>query len=84
MEGEAVRLLFQLDEQGIAVSTGSACSSHHAGEPSHILTAMGFDPIQARGALRITLGRFNTIDEVDTFLDVFPRIVGGLKSVSSL
>jgi cysteine desulfurase len=84
MEGEAIRLLFQLDEQGIAVSTGSACSSHHAGEPSHILTAMGFDPIQARGALRVTLGRFNTIDEVDTFLDVFPRIVASLKSVSSL
>lgn len=84
MEGDAIRLLFLLDEQGIAVSTGSACSAHHAGEPSHILTAMGFDPIQARGALRITLGRFNTSDEVDLFLDLFPRIVAGLKSVSSI
>jgi cysteine desulfurase len=84
MEGEAIRLLFLLDEHGIAVSTGSACSAHHAGEPSHILTAMGFDPIQARGALRITLGRFNTSGEVDVFLDLFPRIVASLNTVSSI
>ena len=43
MEGEAIRLLLELDEQGIAVSSGSACSAHHAGEPSHVLEALGFD-----------------------------------------
>ena len=84
MEGEAMKMLLMLDEEGIAVSTGSACSAHHAGEPSYILTAMGFDPIQARGSLRITMGRFNTSDEVGIFLDMFPRIVRNLKPVSSL
>lgn len=82
LEGEAMRLLLLLDDAGIAVSTGSACSSHHAGEPSYILTAMGFDPIQARGSLRITLGRFNTRAEVDTFLAVFPRIAETLRPLS--
>jgi cysteine desulfurase len=74
-EGEAIRLLLALDEAGIAVSTGSACSANHASEPSYILQAMGFDPVRARGSLRITLGRFNTEEEVCTFLTVFPRLI---------
>ena len=68
-EGEAVKLLLKLDEQGIAVSSGSACSANHAGEPSYALTAMGLDPIRARGSLRITLGRGSTQREVDRFLE---------------
>ena len=59
-EGEAIKLLLRLDEEGFAVSTGSACSGNHAGQPSHVLQALGFDPVKARGSLRITLGRFNT------------------------
>ncbi|MCE5207248.1 MAG: cysteine desulfurase [Chloroflexi bacterium] len=82
-EGEAIHLMLALNEEGIAISTGSACSSHQAGQPSYILTAMGFDPIRARGSLRITLGRFNTDAEVDTFLKVLPRLVGELRSVTS-
>jgi cysteine desulfurase len=82
-EGEAIHLMLALNEAGIAISTGSACSAHHAGQPSYILTAMGFDPIRARGSLRITLGRFNTDAEVDTFLDVLPGLVGELHSVTS-
>jgi cysteine desulfurase len=74
-EGEAIRLLLALDEAGIAVSTGSACSANHASEPSYILQAMGFDPVRARGSLRITLGRFNTEEEVCTFLTIFPRLI---------
>ncbi len=69
-----MKMLLALDEQGFAVSTGSACSSHKASEPSSVLSAMGFDPFRARGALRITLGRFNTEMEVDRFLDIFPKI----------
>ena len=68
MEGEAIKLLLALDEAGIAVSSGSACSSNHAGQPSHVLQAMGFDPIKARGSLRITLGRFNTMEEAEQFV----------------
>ncbi len=82
-EGEAIKLLLALDEAGIAISTGSACSSHHAGEPSSILLAMGLDPIRARGSLRLTLGRFNTSDEVQRFLKVFPEVVEGLRPMTT-
>lgn len=82
-EGEAIHLMLALNEAGIAISTGSACSSHHAGQPSYILIAMGFDPVRARGSLRITLGRFNTDAEVDTFLEVLPRLVAEMRPVTS-
>jgi cysteine desulfurase len=82
-EGEAIHLMLSLNEAGIAISTGSACSSHHAGQPSYILMAMGMDPVRARGSLRITLGRFNTEAEVDEFLDVLPRLVGEMRPVTS-
>ncbi len=82
-EGEAMHLMLALNEEGIAISTGSACSSHHAGQPSYILMAMGMDPIRARGSLRITLGRFNTAREVDTFLHVLPRLTSELRPVTS-
>jgi cysteine desulfurase len=82
-EGEAIKLLLALDEEGIAVSTGSACSASHASEPSYILLAMGLDLIRARGSLRITLGRFNTAAEVDRFVDVLPRLVAALRPISS-
>ncbi len=82
-EGETIRLLLALDEQGIAVSTGSACSASHAGQPSHVLLAMGEDPIRARGSLRLTLGRFNTEADVERFLDVFPKTLAELRPVMS-
>jgi cysteine desulfurase len=83
-EGEAIKLLLDLDEQGIAVSSGSACSSHHAGQPSHVLQAMGFDATRARGSLRITLGRFNTQAEAERLLEVLPQTVGKMRSITSL
>jgi cysteine desulfurase len=83
-EGEAIKLLLELDEQGVAVSSGSACSSHHAGQPSHVLQAMGFDPTRARGSLRISLGRFNTREEAESFLAVLPDAVGNMRSISSV
>lgn len=61
LEGEA--LLLYLDAKGIAVSTGSACSSKKT-EASHVLTAIGLKPEEAHGSLRITLGKENTMDEV--------------------
>lgn len=81
LEAEAVHLLLALDERGIAVSSGSACSAHHRGEPSHVLRAMGFDVIRARGALRVTLGRFTTEADVDRFLEVLPETVATLRPV---
>lgn len=82
-EGEAIKLMLSLNAEGIAISTGSACSSHHAGQPSYILMAMGMDAVRARGSLRITLGRFNTDAEVETFLEVLPRLVGDMRPVTS-
>jgi cysteine desulfurase len=82
-EGEAIKLLLALDEVGIAISTGSACSARHGSEPSYILRAMGFDLIRARGSLRITLGRFNTAAEVDRFLNVLPQIAAELRLITS-
>lgn len=85
LEGEAIRLQLELDELGIAVSTGSACSSNQASnKPSHVLSAIGLNPIEARGALRITLGRYNTGDEVDYFVDCLPKTIGSLRPISSV
>jgi cysteine desulfurase len=82
-ENEAIRLLLALDEMGYAVSSGSACSSNHASEPSYVLLAMGLDPVRARGSLRVTLGRFNTENEVDDFLNDLPQAVASLRPLTS-
>ena len=78
-ESEIGRVISLLDENGIAVSGGSACSSNHDSEPSKVLLAMGFDGERARGLLRITLGRFNNAGEVDRFLEIFPQAVAALE-----
>jgi cysteine desulfurase len=76
IEGEA--LLLRLDAEGIAVSTGSACSSKKT-VASHVLTAIGLRPEEAHGSLRITLGRENTDEEVDfvarTIVDVAEKLL---------
>ena len=82
-EGEAIRLLLALDEHGIAASSGSACSASHAGEPSSVLVAMGFDPIRARGSLRLSLGRFTSEADIDRLLDVLPDAVQSLRPITS-
>jgi cysteine desulfurase len=83
LEGEAIRLLLSLDEAGIAISSGSACSAHHGNQPSHVLQAMGLDPLRARGSLRVTLGRFNTDADVDDFLRVLPEKIKELRPIST-
>jgi len=84
MEGDAVKLLLQLDELGFAVSSGSACSAGHAGGPSHVLQALGFNPIKARGSLRISLGRFNTREEAERFAAALPGAVRSLRPTHGL
>lgn len=68
LDGET--LLMQLDKMGIAVSSGSACASGKT-EPSHVLLAMGVDAELARGAVRISLGRETTEQDIDTVLAAF-------------
>ena len=77
-EGEMIKVMLMLDEMGIAVSTGSACSARHESGPSYILQAMGFDALRARGLLRISLGRFNTEFEVEGLLQAWPDIMSHL------
>ena len=78
-EGEG--LVISLDLKGIAVSTGSACSSGSL-EPSHVLTAIGKTPDEAHGSLRFSLSAMTTEDDVDYVLEVLPRIVERLRELS--
>ncbi|BCS33709.1 cysteine desulfurase [Luteitalea sp. TBR-22] len=78
---EAESLLIALDLEGIAVSTGSACSSGTL-EPSHVLKAMGLSLHDTQNALRFSLGRHTTDDEIGRVLDVVPGLVERLRSLT--
>ncbi|HLM56921.1 MAG TPA: cysteine desulfurase family protein, partial [Pyrinomonadaceae bacterium] len=81
IEGEG--LLINLDMQGVAVSTGSACSSGSL-EPSPVIRALGRDDELARGSIRFSLGKDTTEEEVDYVLEVLPRAVENLRRLSPL
>jgi cysteine desulfurase len=78
---EAESLLIALDLEGIAVSTGSACSSGTL-EPSHVLRAMGLPSHRTQNSLRFSLGLFSTDAEVDRVIEVLPRLVDKLRSLT--
>ncbi len=79
LEGEG--FVIAMDLRGVACSTGSACSSGSL-EPSHVLTAIGLRPEQARASIRFSLGRFNTDADVDAALEILPAVVEQLRAVS--
>jgi cysteine desulfurase len=79
IEGEA--MVIALDLKGLACSTGAACSSG-AVEPSHVLTAIGLPPEEARASLRFSLGRHTTAAEIDFALQVVPAAVEQLRELS--
>jgi len=81
VEAEAVLLL--LDQLGICCSSGSACTTGSL-DPSHVLTAMGLNPMRARGSVRFSLGIYNTEDEVDFVLKHLPGIIKKLRDISPL
>jgi cysteine desulfurase len=78
---EAESLLIALDLEGVAVSTGSACSSGTL-EPSHVLKAMGLPTHRTQNSLRFSLGMFSTGEEVDRVIDVMPRLVEKLRGLT--
>jgi cysteine desulfurase len=78
---EAEALLIALDLDGIAVSTGSACSSGSL-EPSHVLRAMGLPHARSRNSLRFSLGAATTAAEVDFVLEKVPGLVGKLRQLT--
>ncbi len=79
IEGES--LLMYLNDLGIAASTGSACSSKSL-EPSHVLLAIGLKPEEAHGSLRLTLGKYNTREDVEYITAELPGIVDKLREIS--
>jgi cysteine desulfurase len=81
VEGESI--LLNLDLKGVAASSGSACTSASL-EPSHVLLAMGIPVELAHGSLRLTLGRENTMEDVDYVLEILPPIVAKLRAMSPL
>ncbi len=81
VEGEAV--LMALDLEGIAASSGSACTSGSL-EPSHVLKAMGVPDELARGSLRLSMGKDNTHQDIERVLEVLPGIVERLRALSPL
>jgi cysteine desulfurase len=80
---EAESLLIALDLEGVAVSTGSACSSGTL-EPSHVLRAMGLPAHRTQNSIRISLGASNTDDEVDYLLEKLPPVVEKLRSLTRM
>ena len=81
VEGESITL--HLDMRGFAVSTGSACFSRSL-QPSHVILGIGGSIQRAHGSLRITLGRFNTIEDVDLIADALVEVVTNLRKISAL
>jgi cysteine desulfurase len=80
-DGSAVAVA--LDLEGIAASVGSACTTGST-ETSHVLAAMGYPEDEARGALRLSLGRTTTDAEVDTAIEVVPRVLADLREGSAV
>jgi cysteine desulfurase len=80
---EAESLLIALDLEGVAVSTGSACSSGTL-EPSHVLKAMGLSSHRAQNSIRFSLGASNTDEQIDHVIEILPRIVTKLRSLSAV
>ena len=78
---EAEAILMLLDQAGICASSGSACTTGSL-DPSHVLSAMGIQPMRARGSVRFSLGIYNTAEEVDYLLDKLPPMIAKLRALS--
>ena len=81
IEGESLLLL--LDKEGICASSGSACTSGSL-DPSHVLLSLGIPHELAHGSLRLSIGEYNTMEEIDHIIDVVPRVVAYLRSISPI
>jgi cysteine desulfurase len=84
LEGETIRLLLLLDEKGIAVSAGSACSSNdRTHNASHVLQAIGLNQFEARGSIRVSFGRYSTVEDLEKFKVALTESINSLTSIFS-
>ncbi|MBW3001741.1 cysteine desulfurase NifS [Candidatus Woesearchaeota archaeon] len=81
IEGESI--LLGLDDKGVAVSTGSACTSKKL-EPSHVLLALGIKPEEAHGSVRLSLSKYTTKEEIDYTINSIKEVVESLRKISPL
>ncbi len=79
IEGES--MLLMLDDQGICASSGSACTSGSL-DPSHVLLSIGLPHEVAHGSLRLSIGEYNTMEQIDHIIEVVPKVVEYLRSIS--
>ena len=79
IEGES--LLLKLDDEGICASSGSACTSGSL-DPSHVLLSLGIPHEVAHGSLRLSIGEYNTMEQIDHIIEVVPKVVAYLRSIS--
>ena len=79
IEGES--LLLMLDDQGICASSGSACTSGSL-DPSHVLLSIGLPHEVAHGSLRLSIGEYNNMEQIDHIIEVVPKVVAYLRSIS--
>jgi cysteine desulfurase len=82
-EADGASIVVKLDLAGVAGSVGSACTTGSA-EPSHVLTAMGYPDEEARGSLRLSLGRSTTDAEIDQAIDIVPRILANARAAAAV
>jgi len=82
-DADGASIVVKLDLQGIAASVGSACTTGST-DPSHVLTAMGYPDEEARGSLRLSLGRTTTDEEVDEAVDVMPRVLADSRAAAAV
>jgi cysteine desulfurase len=82
-EADGASMVVKLDLEGVAASVGSACTTGST-EPSHVLTAMGYPEDEARGSLRLSLGRTTTDAEIDEAVEVVPRVIADSRSAAAV
>jgi len=82
-DADGASVVVKLDLAGIATSVGSACTTGST-DPSHVLTAMGYPEEEARGSLRISLGRTTTDEEIDQAVEVIPRVLAASRAATTV
>ncbi|HET9851497.1 MAG TPA: cysteine desulfurase family protein [Candidatus Limnocylindrales bacterium] len=82
-DADGASMVVKLDLEGLAASVGSACTTGST-EPSHVLTALGYPEDEARGSLRLSLGRATTDAEIDEAVEIVPRVIADSRSAAAV